>query len=159
MRYILIDRIERLDHSRRLRAVKTISRSEDFFADHFPGQPVMPGALLIESMAQAGTALLELSRDLRVKALLIMVERAKFKAPVRPGDVLSVDVRVESIEVTLARVQCTITVKARVVADALLTFSINDVQPFYPEAVRPLVQMAYEDLTRDMIVGPISDET
>jgi 3-hydroxyacyl-[acyl-carrier-protein] dehydratase len=158
MRYILIDRIERFDHSRRLRAVKTISRSEDFFADHFPGQPVMPGALLIESMAQAGTALLELSHDLRIKALLIMVERAKFKAPVRPGDALAVDVRVESNEESLARLRGTITVHGRVVADALLTFSINDVEPFYPDAIRPLVHMAYEDLTRDMIVGPIPDE-
>ena len=158
MRYILIDRIERFDHSHRLRAVKNISRSEDFFADHFPGQPVMPGALLIETMAQAGTALLELSRDLRIKALLIMVERAKFKAPVRPGDVLTVDVRVESNEESLARLRCSISAKGRVVADALLTFSINDVEPFYPDAVRPLVHLAYEDLTRDMIVGPIPDE-
>ena len=94
MRYILLDRIEQIDHSRRLRAVKTVSRSEDFFTDHFPGQPVMPGALLIECMAQAGTALLELSNDLRIKAILVMVERAKFKAPVRPGDTLLVDMSV-----------------------------------------------------------------
>ncbi|HEX6790385.1 MAG TPA: 3-hydroxyacyl-ACP dehydratase FabZ family protein [Candidatus Krumholzibacteria bacterium] len=158
MRYILIDRIERIDHSRRLRAVKTVSRSEDFFADHFPGQPVMPGALLIECMAQAGTMLLEISRDLGVKALLVMVERAKFRAPVRPGDTLSIDVLVESSEEALARLRCTALVQGRVVADAVLTFSINDVEPFYPEAIRKLVHIGYADLMRDTIVGPIPDE-
>lgn len=155
MRYILLDKIERIDHARRLHAVKTVSRSEDFFTDHFPGQPVMPGALLIECMAQAGTALLELSEDLRVKALLVMVERAKFRTPVRPGDSMLVDVSVESRDGEWARVSGAIRVQERVVADATLTFSLNEVEAFYPEVIRSIVRMAYADMLRGAIVGPI----
>ena len=158
MRYILLDRIERIDHSRRLRAIKTVSRSEDFFTDHFPGQPVMPGALLVECMAQAGTALLELSQDLRIKAILVMVERAKFKVPVRPGDSLRIDASIESHDGAWARLSTSIRVQERVVADANLTFSINEVEPFYPESIRSIVRMAYTDMLRDAVVGPIPDE-
>jgi 3-hydroxyacyl-[acyl-carrier-protein] dehydratase len=158
MRYILLDRIEQIEHSRRLRAVKTVSRSEDFFTDHFPGHPVMPGALLIECMAQAGTALLELSQDLRIKALLVMVERAKFKLPVRPGDSMLVDIAIDSNDGSWARVSGSIAVEQRVVADAMLTFSLNEVEQYYPGAVRAIMRMAYTDMLRDAVVGPITDD-
>jgi 3-hydroxyacyl-[acyl-carrier-protein] dehydratase len=157
MRYILLDRIERFHQSHRLIAIKTVSRSEDFFTDHFPGQPVMPGALLIECMAQSGTALLELSRDLRIKALLAMVDRAKFKTPVRPGDSLRVDVTIQSEDASWSRINGVIRVNDRVVADALLTFSIHEVGPFYPEPVRTMVRFAYDDMLRDAVIGPILD--
>jgi 3-hydroxyacyl-[acyl-carrier-protein] dehydratase len=65
MRYLMIDRVERIERGRRLTAVKNVSLSEDYFREHFIGSPVMPGALLIESLAQAATALLEISREHR----------------------------------------------------------------------------------------------
>jgi 3-hydroxyacyl-[acyl-carrier-protein] dehydratase len=157
MRYILLDRIERFDPARRLLAIKTVSRSEDYFTDHFPGQPVMPGALLIECMAQAGTALLELSQDLRIKALLAMVDRAKFKTPVRPGDSLHIDVTIQSRDETWNRVTALIRVGDRVVADALLTFSTHDIAPFYPEPVQSMLRHAYDDMLRGTVVGPIPE--
>jgi 3-hydroxyacyl-[acyl-carrier-protein] dehydratase len=157
MRYILLDKIERFHQSHRLIGIKTVSRSEDFFTDHFPGQPVMPGALLVECMAQAGTALLELSQDLRVKALLTMVDRAKFKTPVRPGDTLSVDVTLQSTDGAWARVDGVIRVQNRVVADAMLTFSIHAAAPFYPAAIHDMVKLTYDDMLRDAVIGPISD--
>jgi len=159
MRYILIDKVERVDYARRLRALKTVSRSEDYFTDHFPGAPIMPGALLIESMAQAGTALLELSEDLAVKALLVMVERAKFRALVRPGDNLVIDVALDSRDGSWARVNGTVRANGRTVADADLTFSINDVNAFYPEVFRSMIRMAYADLTRDAVIGPFADDS
>jgi 3-hydroxyacyl-[acyl-carrier-protein] dehydratase len=157
MRYILLDRIERFHQSRRLIAIKTVSRSEDFFTDHFPGQPVMPGALLIECMAQAGTALVELSRDLQIKALLAMVERAKFKTPVRPGDSLRVDVSLQSGDDAWARIDGVIRVHDRIVADAVLTFSIHPAAPFYPGPIRDILKHAYDDMLRDAVIGPIQD--
>lgn len=157
MRYILLDRIERFEPARRLIAIKTVSRSEDFFTDHFPGQPVMPGALLIECMAQAGTALLELSQDLRMKALLAMVDRAKFKTAVRPGDSLRIDVTAQSQDGAWARIDGVIRVNDRVVADALLTFSLHEVGPFYPAPIQAMLRHAYDDMLRDAVVGPIRD--
>jgi len=119
----------------------------------------MPGALLIESMAQAGTALLELSEDLAVKALLVMVERAKFRALVRPGDNLVIDVALDSRDGSWARVNGTVRANGRTVADADLTFSINDVNAFCPEVFRSMIRMAYADLTRDAVIGPFADDS
>ena len=86
MRYLLIDRIQRLEFNKRILAIKNVALSEDIYSDHFFGFPVMPGALLIESVAQAGTALLEVSANYKKKALLIIVEQAKFRSLVQPGD-------------------------------------------------------------------------
>ena len=77
MRYLLIDRIEFLKVNDNIRAVKCITLSEDVFSDHFFGYPVFPGALLVEVIAQAGTALLEYSSDFQKKALLVMVDQTK----------------------------------------------------------------------------------
>jgi 3-hydroxyacyl-[acyl-carrier-protein] dehydratase len=151
MRYLLIDRIERFERRRRLVAVKNVTASEDFFADHFIGQPVMPGALLIESLAQAGTALLEISDDIQRKALLILVERAKFRVLVRPGDHLLLNVMIESWTGDLARVDGSITVKDRPVAEAKLVFALRSVEEFYPASVRGFVEMAYHNLLMNAI--------
>jgi 3-hydroxyacyl-[acyl-carrier-protein] dehydratase len=95
MRYLLIDRIQRLECNKEVVAIKNVSLSEDIYADHFFGSLVMPGALLIESLAQAGTALLEVSANYGKKALLVMVDRAKFRCLIRPGDQLSVTCAVQ----------------------------------------------------------------
>ena len=92
MRYFLIDRIDELKKLEYAVATKCIALSEDCFEHHFPGQPVYPGALLIEAMAQLGGALLELS--LRGAAgspprCVLSSVKAKFREFARPGDVLS----------------------------------------------------------------------
>ena len=79
MRYFLIDRVIYLEYGKRITAVKCAALSEDVFADHFLGNPIMPGALQIESLAQAGTVLLEVSSNFKYKALLVMVHAAKFR--------------------------------------------------------------------------------
>ncbi len=85
MRYLLIDRIQQVEFEKQLLAIKNVALSEDVYSEHFFGFPVMPGALLIECLAQAGTALLEISSDFKKKALLVMVEHAKFRRFVHPG--------------------------------------------------------------------------
>lgn len=92
MRFFMIDRIISWDVGKSAEAVKNISLSEDFFADHFPRHPVMPGVLILEGMAQLSGLLLEatLQRDYgkNAKALLVLLERTKFRGMVRPGDTL-----------------------------------------------------------------------
>lgn len=158
MRYLMIDRVERVERRRRITAVKNLSLSEDFFADHFVGTPVMPGALLIESLAQATTALLEISDDHRHKALLIMVERAKFRALVRPPDQLRIEVEIVSWDGDVARVDGTISCRDRVVADARLVFNMADAEQFYPGAVRAVVDIGYRTLLRDAVIVPESHD-
>jgi 3-hydroxyacyl-[acyl-carrier-protein] dehydratase len=99
MRYLLLDRITVLEPPELGRAVKSVSLSDDVFVDHFPGHPVMPGALMVESLAQLGGVLLEAavrkqgsSRELH--AILTIIERAKFRRMVKPGDRLLLEATV-----------------------------------------------------------------
>jgi 3-hydroxymyristoyl/3-hydroxydecanoyl-(acyl carrier protein) dehydratase len=97
VRYLLLDRITALEPPELARAVKCVSLSDDVFVDHFPGHPVLPGALILEGLAQLAGVLLEAT--LRQKgrsdlhALLTMVDRAKFRHMVRPGDRLELEAR------------------------------------------------------------------
>src|SRR5215813_10556804 len=90
MRYLLLDRITELSPPEHATAIKCISLAEDVFVDHFPGYPVMPGALLLEALAQLGGALLEATMESRGMgdrvAVLSMADRAKFRHFARPGD-------------------------------------------------------------------------
>ena len=92
MRFFLIDKITRWEVGRSAEAVKNVALSEDFFDDHFPRRPVMPGVLMVEGMAQISGLLLEASllekygKD--AKAVLTLLERTKFRDLVKPGDTL-----------------------------------------------------------------------
>ncbi len=100
MRFILLDRITSFVPGRSGTAFKNVSLSEDFFEDHFPLAPVMPGVLIMEGMAQLAGLILEAGcheRDGRkVKPLLSIIESAKFRARTRPGDCLEYRATVDS---------------------------------------------------------------
>ena len=93
MRFFLIDKITRWNVGSDAEAVKNVTLSEDFFDDHFPRRPVMPGVLMIEGMAQLSGLLLEASLAKKsghdAKAVLTVLERTEFRKPVGPGDVLT----------------------------------------------------------------------
>ncbi len=93
MRFFLIDRITEWEVGARARALKNVSLTEDFFDDHFPRRPVMPGVLIIEGMAQVSGLLLEASLrktyGKNAKAILTILERVKFRDMVKPGDSLT----------------------------------------------------------------------
>lgn len=96
--FLLIDRVVHMElkPEKRLRAIKNVSMNEPFFAGHFPGNPVMPGVLIIESMAQAAGMLANLDAELQGKTgelyYLVKVDKAKFNKTVVPGDQLVLDV-------------------------------------------------------------------
>jgi len=91
--FVLVDRILEHDPAGRLVAAKSVTGSEDFFEGHFPGQPVMPGVLLMESLAQAaGIWLLKAAPDpRRVEIRVVGIDEAKFRRPVVPGDQLRLE--------------------------------------------------------------------
>lgn len=101
MRYVLLDRITTLSPPEVAHGIKCVSLSDDVFADHFPGHPVMPGALVVEALAQLAGVLLEATMRQRgrhdLHALLTMVDRARFRRPVRPGDRLALEARVVAV--------------------------------------------------------------
>ena len=92
MRFFMIDKITKWEVGRFAEAVKNVALSEDFFDDHFPRRPVMPGVLMLEGMAQVSGLLLEASLldkyGKEAKAVLTLLERTKFRDLVRPGDTL-----------------------------------------------------------------------
>jgi 3-hydroxyacyl-[acyl-carrier-protein] dehydratase len=152
MRYLFIDRILRLRKDHSISTLKNAALSEDVYNDHFFGFPVMPGALQIEAMAQAGTALLEVSSGFTKKALLIMVEQAKFRAIVRPGDQLTIAMTVLASEAEMAQMDGTISVGERVVTNARLTFTVKDDAVYYPRTLRHLVQSIYDVWLQDAVL-------
>ena len=96
--FLLIDRVVHmeLEPEKKLRAIKNVTINEPFFTGHFPGNPVMPGVLIIESMAQSAGMLANLDASLQGKTgelyYLVKVDKAKFSKTVVPGDQLVLEV-------------------------------------------------------------------
>jgi 3-hydroxyacyl-[acyl-carrier-protein] dehydratase len=95
--FLMIDRAEDYVQGQSLVGVKCVTINEPFFVGHFPGAPVMPGVLIIEAMAQTGGLLMSKSWDADPTGKIILfmsVDNCRFRQPVRPGDVLRLDVKV-----------------------------------------------------------------
>jgi 3-hydroxyacyl-[acyl-carrier-protein] dehydratase len=95
--FLLIDRAEDYKAHRSVVGIKCVTMNEPFFVGHFPGQPVMPGVLIIEAMAQTGGVLMSKSLDIDTRGkgiMFISVDNCRFRHPVKPGDVLRMPVEV-----------------------------------------------------------------
>lgn len=127
MRYVLLDRITSLNPPESAAGVKCVSLADDIFVDHFPGHPVMPGALILEALAQLGGVLLEATLRQRgradLHALLTMVDKAKFKKLVRPGDRLELEALGTQASEDGGRVRGSARLDGEVAAEAELTFA------------------------------------
>ena len=87
--FLLVDRIVECEPGRSAKGVKCVSMNEPFFPGHFPGQPIMPGVLILEALAQTGAvAALSLPENRGRLAVFGGVKNCRFKKPVTPGDVL-----------------------------------------------------------------------
>jgi 3-hydroxymyristoyl/3-hydroxydecanoyl-(acyl carrier protein) dehydratase len=134
VRYLLLDRITRLEPPTSATGVKCVSLADDIFADHFPGHPIMPGALVLEALAQLGGVLLEATRRLsneggegEVHALLTMVDRARFRRIVRPGDKLELSAETIIVREDGGQVKGIARIDGEVAAQAELGFAFTRV--------------------------------
>jgi 3-hydroxyacyl-[acyl-carrier-protein] dehydratase len=129
MRFFLIDRITLWDIGARAQAVKNIALSEDFFDDHFPRRPVMPGVLILEGMAQLSGLLLEVSlrqqysRD--AKAVLVVIERTRFREMARPGDTLTYRTQLTSLNEAGGKVTVDALCGDEVIAESGMVFAFK----------------------------------
>jgi 3-hydroxyacyl-[acyl-carrier-protein] dehydratase len=94
--FLLLDRVVELDPGRRILALKNVAINEPFFQGHFPGNPIMPGVMILEAMAQAAAILsyktLNLNSTNNLLYYFVGIDNARFKKPVTPGDQLVLDV-------------------------------------------------------------------
>jgi 3-hydroxyacyl-[acyl-carrier-protein] dehydratase len=135
VRFLLVDRLLQIETGKSLVAAKCVALSEDYFADHFPGFPVMPGSLILEGFEQASHLLMGVSSDFTRAATLRRVSRGSFRRLVRPGDRLLLRVSLARFTETDAQVQADATSDGEKVADARLEFNLQDAEDD-PEAAR-----------------------
>lgn len=144
MRYILIDRILKVEKGHSITAVKNVTLSDDIFMDHFPGNPIFPGALILEALSQTGGALIEISNDFKYKAIVFMVEKAKYRDYVRPGDQLVLKAEIVSTEETHIRIKAKALVENTTRVSADLVFTLVKMVDFSDERLRYLSEILYE---------------
>ncbi|HTO43833.1 MAG TPA: 3-hydroxyacyl-ACP dehydratase FabZ [Burkholderiales bacterium] len=120
--FLLIDRVISCERGKSIVAIKNVSSNEPYFQGHFPGNPVMPGVMIVESLAQAAGILsfLSIKRDPNRNLLyyLVGVDRARFKKPVIPGDQLRLDVTMGGMVRGIAKFVGVATVADTVVTEA-----------------------------------------
>ena len=127
MRFVFVDRIVKLDVPHRIETSKHVSGLDDVFADHFPGYPVLPGALVIEAFAQACQLLIAQSREFAEVGRLRRLSRVAFRHPVRPGDQLAIRCERRSDDGWV--LDATAMVESRRVAAATLEYELEPAAP------------------------------
>jgi len=148
MRFLLVDRIHRLEPGVSIEAEKSLPASEELFRDHFPGFPVVPGVLLTEMMAQAAGKCLNAQKLSRGNAMLVEIRSAKFRNWVSPDEVIRLHASIERNEEKFALAKCHAEVSGRKVCSAELMFGFVPASEF---------ASGYRDEVLDAFLGrPVS---
>lgn len=124
--FLMLDSIEELEPGVRALAKKCVSVNEPFFQGHFPGNPVMPGVLIIEALAQAGAAAILSKPEWKGKtAYFAGIDKARFRRKVKPGDVLMLETTIIKVKGPIGVGRAVATVNGEKAAEAELTFAIG----------------------------------
>jgi beta-hydroxyacyl-ACP dehydratase FabZ len=126
--FLLVDRILEVEKGKRIVGIKNVTFNEEFFQGHFPGNPVMPGVLIVEAMAQvAAIGLLGIIPEHQKKLLyLSAVDRCKFRRPVVPGDQLRIEAEILNLKTRVCKCRAVATVNGQVCAEAELLSTLVD---------------------------------
>ncbi len=123
--FLLVDRIEEVVPGEKATGIKNVTVNEPFFQGHFPGEPIMPGVLIVEAMAQVGAVALLQQEQYRGKLVLFTgINKVRFKEMVRPGDALVMDVTLTGTRGNFGRGEGEARVGDKVVATGELLFAL-----------------------------------
>ena len=127
---LLVDRVLDITPGKNITAIKNVTRNEPFFNGHFPNQPVMPGVLIVEAMAQAGGILMlyELENPSEKLIYFTGIDKVKFRRPVTPGDQLRLEIELTKVFKTTCKMKGKAYVDDKVVATAEMTAVIMDAE-------------------------------
>ena len=127
---LLIDRVIELEPGKRAVAIKNVTRNEWFFEGHFPQQPIMPGVLIIEALAQTGAVAALSAEQFQGKlGLFAGIDGVRFRRQVAPGDQLRLEVTLERIRGPIGKAAASATVDGELAASGTLTFAMVDAPP------------------------------
>lgn len=128
--FMMIDRIIEIDGDRRITGIKNVTINEPFFQGHYPGQPIMPGVMILEALAQLSGILLSRKLEHTGKvAMLLSMDRVKMRRPVRPGDQLILHAEALHVRARTGHCYCRGLVGDEVAAEAEIKFMLVDAEP------------------------------
>ncbi len=128
--FLMVDRIIELDGTRRAIGIKNVTINEEFFQGHYPRKPIMPGVLIIEAMAQMGGILLsQVLEHKGMVAILLSLDKVKFRRPVVPGDQLILTAQTVRVQSRRGHVRCNARVGKELVCEAEIRFALTDAEP------------------------------
>ena len=124
---LMVDRILRIEGTQRIVGLKNVTINEEFFQGHYPGDPIMPGVLIIEALAQLGGVLLSQALEHKGKvAVLLSLDKVKFRRAVRPGDQLVLEAQALRVRSSMGHLKGTAHVGAELAAEAEIKFILTD---------------------------------
>ena len=122
-----LDAVTEFEDEKHITAMKNLTMNEDFFQGHFPGNPVMPGALILETLAQAGSILILKSDEFQGRTAYIGgINKAKFRQKVVPGDTLKLVFEITKIKGSVGTANAVATVEGKKAAECEFTFIVGE---------------------------------
>jgi len=125
--FLLVDRLTELVPGEKASGIKNVTINEPFFQGHFPGEPVMPGVLIIESLAQVGAvAVLSMAENENKLAMFAKVNNFRFRQLVKPGDQLELSINITGMRRNIGKGEGEARVKGEIVASGEIWFALME---------------------------------
>ncbi|MCG2704688.1 MAG: 3-hydroxyacyl-ACP dehydratase FabZ [Candidatus Omnitrophica bacterium] len=124
--FLMVDKIVEWESTKRIVGVKNVTINEEFFKGHFPDNPIMPGVLILEGLAQVGGILAFSTKETLGKSIYFVgINDVKFRKAVIPGDILKLEATIKNLRSRLAILRGVATVDSEIVAEADIMFGIT----------------------------------